>query len=80
MLQCSVAKWREQRQNDRVDLYCSVVKYIYKSSQRVCPLGNNCHMDGLDHMYKIFCNKKNDWRWNSNVPWLPALQLLFAVS
>jgi hypothetical protein len=20
-------------------------------------LGNNCHMDGLDHMHKIFCNK-----------------------
>jgi hypothetical protein len=40
-----------------VFLYCSVVKYIYKSSQGVCPLGNNCHMDGVDHMYKIFCNK-----------------------
>jgi hypothetical protein len=43
-----------------VFLYYSVVEYIYKSFQGVCPLENNYHIDGLDHMYKIFCNSKHD--------------------
>jgi hypothetical protein len=56
MLQCSVTNGENIDGMIGVFLYCSVVKYIYKSSQGVCPLGNNCHMDGVDHMYKIFCN------------------------
>jgi hypothetical protein len=40
-------KWRltETKTNRRDILYCRVVKYIYKSSQGVCPLENNCHYD-----------------------------------
>jgi hypothetical protein len=47
-------KWREHRWNDRDGFFIADRVVYIQVFPRGVSLGNNCHMDGLDHMYKYF--------------------------